>query len=63
VNMKLTQEDLDSGCWKKLEGMAREKVAFLRQQNDHPADEAQTAYLRGRIAEVKWLISLGGTDE
>lgn len=44
--------------WRDLMRHLEDRLAELRQQNDATLDDRATATLRGRIAEVKSLLSL-----
>ena len=57
--MILTDGDKLTPTWAKLEEHLKDRLAMLRAKNDAPMSEAETATLRGRIAEVKALLSLG----
>ena len=57
-------EDLRSLVWRKFNDELRDRLADLRRQNDSPSnDEIQTAVIRGRIAEVKRILSLDASSE
>jgi len=45
--------------WHRLEKHLKEHLDKLRMQNDKIQTEAETAALRGRIAELKSIINLG----
>lgn len=55
----LSDRHRNSETWREIEAYASKRLAELREQNDHPTPEAQTACLRGRIAELKALLSIG----
>lgn len=55
---KLQPHEVESPLWRKLEGMLTARLNSLRKQNDGEHDERRTAKLRGRIAEVKFLLAL-----
>ena len=55
----LTQLDRDSAAWKRLVEHYTARLAALRQQNDSDQTAEKTEKLRGRIAEVRYLLSLG----
>ena len=57
--MKLTDEERRSALWRKLSAHAESRLQSLRIQNDGDKDAAETAKLRGRIAEVKVFLALG----
>lgn len=57
-NTTLTQEEIDSPLWKKLESMLTERLDMARKVNDTQQTESNTNLLRGRISaykEVLWL--------
>lgn len=57
-NTTLTQEEIDSPLWKKLEAMLTERLDMARKVNDTQQTESNTNLLRGRISaykEVLWL--------
>lgn len=57
-NTTLTQEEIDSPLWKKLEAMLTERLDMARKVNDTQQTENNTNLLRGRISaykEVLWL--------
>ena len=45
--------------WVRLEAYLKDHLEKLRLHNDRVLPEAETAEIRGRIAEVKRLINLG----
>ena len=57
---ELTTSEQSTAVWQKLEAHLRERLAGKRKANDAYHSEAATADLRGRIAELKHLIGLGG---
>ena len=50
--------DYRSETWKALEERASNKLDSLRRKNDGQLDDLATAHLRGRIAELKDLLTL-----
>ena len=58
----LTQEELHSSLWVKLEHYLSRRVDGLRKQNDGDRSPEETAKLRGRIAELKIVRELLGMD-
>lgn len=56
---ELYAEDKISSTWNRLQGYLTNRLYELRMQNDRPMDDKDTANLRGRIAEIKSLLSLG----
>jgi hypothetical protein len=59
----LKKHEIDSALWQKLEAHLKEKLTSLRAQNDAELGTEATSKLRGRIAEVKSLLSLGEIQE
>lgn len=55
----LTQVDVNSALWRKLEEHLKTKLLMLRAKNDGNLSADETAKLRGRIAEIKNMIELG----
>lgn len=54
----LNDVERDSVVWEKIEAHYRQRLDELRQQNDSSLDGIKTAELRGRIREVKRLLSM-----
>lgn len=54
----LSDDDIASPLWKKIQTHLDERLATLREKNDKPLDERETARLRGQIEEVKALRNL-----
>ena len=50
--------DFRGETWRALEEMATAKLEGLRKKNDGQLDDLKTAHLRGRIAELKDLLTL-----
>lgn len=61
--MKLTPQELQSSTWLKLEAYLQQKLADLRSQNDGDMSMEATARLRGRVAQVKFILSLRENSE
>ncbi len=57
--LKLTEADLHSVLWRKLQPHLEARLAQLRSKNDNELDATRTAHVRGAIAEVKSLLALG----
>lgn len=55
----LTDSERNSALWAKLETHYQQRLEQLRKQNDGDQPENTTTSLRGRIAEVKAILSLG----
>lgn len=58
----ITAIERNSSVWQKLRPYYEARLAMLRAQNDGNLTAEQTLRLRGRIAEVKAILSLG-TDK
>lgn len=54
----LTIEEKRSSLLRKLQEYAEERLETLRKENDADKSDLDTAKIRGRIAELKFLISL-----
>ena len=61
--MKLTEFDKQSATWTKLKAHIESEIDILRQRNDADSDPIATAKLRGRIFELKRMLSLATSDE
>lgn len=55
--MKLLERDRASEAWLRIKADLEKDLATLRANNDHPLNAEETAFLRGRIFEVKKLIA------
>jgi hypothetical protein len=60
---RLAPSELRTSTWRRLEEHLNARLASLRAQNDNDLDEAKTAKLRGRIAEVINLLALGSSQD
>lgn len=54
----LTSFERQSPVWRKLMERFEARLHNLRAMNDGPKDAAETAELRGRIAEIKALLAM-----
>ena len=54
----LTQDDLKTPTWQRIDALLNRRIDELRRQNDSELDERQTAAVRGGIKELKRLLSL-----
>ena len=50
--------DTRSETWRAIEKWANERLDVARRKNDGALDAEKTAHLRGRIAELKDLLTL-----
>lgn len=55
---QLTDTEKSSALWLRLKTHYEKRLASLRSANDDPATEEETARRRGRIHEVKLILSL-----
>jgi len=53
----LTAIDRQSEAWKKVTQHLEDRLQQLRESNDTDVGERETAKIRGRIAEVRSLLS------
>jgi hypothetical protein len=60
--VKLSYADKTSATWVKLEAHLTEELSNLRLRNDADTDAVATARLRGRILQIKAILSLA-TEE
>lgn len=61
--MKISPADRESAVWQRLRAHYTDRLAVLRVMNDGDNDEIATARLRGRIAEIKYLLDLESDDD
>lgn len=52
---RLSEVERNSPLWRRLSEHMKERVAAKRRANDAPQSNEDTALLRGRIAELKYL--------
>ncbi len=56
-------EDFQTEAWRRFAQELEEQLASLRAKNDAKTlNESDTSFLRGRIFEVKRILSLGKSD-
>ena len=55
----LAAHDRTSPTWRSLEQHMTHRLASLRMQNDAPATPERTEHIRGRIAMLKEILTLG----
>ena len=60
--MLLNASDVQSQTWIKIKKLFEDRLAEHRVRNDGRLTEEETAYLRGRIAEAKHILSLADKD-
>ena len=57
TDFRLTDQERDSGLWKRIEPELRRRLQEHREANDAIGNtDAETAALRGRIKELKDLL-------
>lgn len=54
----MLKEDFHTATWRRMKAMLEERLVELRELNDRPTDTETTASTRGKIAEVKRLLTL-----
>lgn len=58
--MRLTEEERQTPLWRKLSEGFAQRIEELRRQNDNESlTERETAALRARITELRYLLGLG----
>ena len=57
--IELTDAELNSPLWLKLTKHWGEELAALRMKNDSDMDELKTAFVRGRIQQIKRDLDIG----
>ncbi len=62
-DLELTDAELVSGMWMKMRMHLQARLDLLRRQNDSNLDPAETADVRGRIAEIKNLLAAGDRQD
>lgn len=55
---ELTTQERQSPAWRTLMERFKARLESLRAMNDGPKEAIETAELRGRIAEIKALMSM-----
>jgi len=55
---QLTENEMSSALWLRMKAHYEKRLHSLRSANDDPTSEEETARRRGRIHEVKLLLSL-----
>lgn len=63
ANTILTAADLQSAAWAKLSKHIEARLDLYRRQNDGDLNPTETASLRGKIREAKYILSLGKEQE
>ena len=59
TELELSDGERSHPIWARIKAHLVNQLARLRVRNDAPADERDTAALRGRIAATKAFIALG----
>ena len=60
MSFQLTPAEIGSSLWTKLKAHIEERIAGHRRTNDGNLNTEDTAKVRGRIAEGKYILSLDG---
>lgn len=61
--LKLEEHEINSPLWQKLKKHYETKLDSLRAANDGDSTEIQTARRRGRIQEIKNILSAGIAEQ
>ena len=56
-DLNLTEGDIRSSLWIKLSGYWLVRINELRKMNEMDKTEAETAKIRGRIAEIRLMLA------
>ena len=56
-DLNLTEGDKRSSLWIKLSGYWLVRINELRKMNEMDKSEAETAKIRGRIAEIRLILA------
>lgn len=59
MTIELTEHELESVLWRKIEKYADDRISLLRAKNDGRLGPDETAWVRGQIFELKALLGLG----
>lgn len=59
---RLTKIEAQSQLWLKLKKHLEERLDVLRAKNDGDLDTTETARLRGRISEIKSMLSIDSME-
>ena len=60
--MKLTAAETQSALWIKTRDHYEQHLSELRESNDYPLSELDTAWKRGRISAIKEFLEMGKPD-
>lgn len=55
----LSKSERQGAVFQKIDAYYRDRLLTLRSENDGNLDPVATAKVRGRIAEVKYILALG----
>ena len=55
--MLLDHQERNGAAWQKLRAHIEQRLEVYRRRNDGPLSEVERAKIRGRIAELKLLLS------
>jgi hypothetical protein len=58
-DFKLTDVEVHSATWARIRGHLEERLQKHRKNNDGNLTFDQTTKLRGRIAEIQYLLGIG----
>ena len=54
----LNDVERQSAIWRKIKAHLEARLVLMRERNDRSQGEAKTERLRGRIAEIKYIVAL-----
>jgi len=55
---RLSKNEIDSALWKKVKGILQDRLQSAKTKLEKDITENETVKLRGRIAELNYLIDL-----
>jgi hypothetical protein len=55
----ISEQERESVLWKRIRSHYDKRLSTMRSKNDGPLGNEETLVLRGRIHEIKTLLSLG----
>lgn len=58
-DFKLTESERHSACWTRVKEHLEQRLGELRRKNDGNLTFDETTKLRGRIAEILYLLETG----
>ena len=60
---RLSMTERQSGLWQKLATYLEGRLMIMREKNDNPLDDVNTAKLRGKIEMIKEILAVAKTTD